>query len=129
MPIVLKNTPAGAAVGQIAHYGQGMRSARFSQFDHGLIGNLRRYGSRHPPNYRLGNIRCPVNLAYSLNDLMAAVVDVHHLYELLPNVVSLYEVPHPKFNHLDFTWGLRVKELVYDHVIDVINRAENGEFE
>lgn len=106
-----------------------MQSGRFGRFDHGLLTNLRVYGSRRPPNYPLGNIRCPVNLAYSLNDYMAAVVDVRRLSELLPNVVSLYQVSHPRFNHLDFTWGLRAKELVYDHVIDIINRAENGEFE
>lgn len=126
---MLRNTPAGAAVRQIVHYGQGMRSGRFAQFDHGHIQNLRTYGSRNPPDYRLERASVPINLMYSLNDLMAAVVDVHHLSKLLPNVVSLYQVPHPRFNHLDFTWGLRVKELVYDHLLTVIDRAESGEFE
>lgn len=126
---MLRNTPAGAAVRQVVHYGQGMRSGRFAQFDHGRVQNLRTYGARNPPDYRLERANVPINLMYSLNDLMAAVVDVHRLSQRLPNVVSLYQVPHPRFNHLDFTWGLRVKELVYDHMLTVIDRAETGEFE
>lgn len=122
----MKNTPAGASVRQIIHYGQGMQSGRFAWYDLGVFQNLRRYGSRRPPSYRLHNVRAPVNLMYSLNDLLAAVVDVHALSDNLPNVVSLYEVPDRLFTHLDFQWGLNAKEQVYDHVIELIERVENS---
>lgn len=129
MPIITRNSPAGAAVRQIVHYGQGMTSGRFAFFSFGRDGNLMAYGTPNPPDYRLENADLPINLMYSLNDYMSAPVDVHHLADLLPNVISLYEVPHKKFNHLDYVWGLRAKELVYDYVLNIIDRAESGEFE
>lgn len=124
----MQNTPAGASLRQITHYGQGMQSGRFAHYDYGLIQNIRRYGSRFPPNYRLQNVRAPINLVYSANDLMAAVVDVHELSERLPNVVSLHQVEDKRFSHFDFTWGLNAKEQAYDHVIDMMDKIENGSF-
>lgn len=122
---MLKNTPAGASLRQITHYGQGMQSGRFAQYDYGLFQNIRRYGSRFPPNYRLQNVRAPINLVYSVNDLMAAVPDVHELSQRLPNVVSLYQVEDQRFSHFDFTWGLNAKEQAYDHVIEMMDKIEN----
>lgn len=124
----MKNTPAGSAVKQVAHYGQGIRSGHFARFDYGRSGNRRLYGSREPPNYRLEKVRCPVHLAYGLNDNLAAVVDVKRLNDALPNVISLYEVPHRRFNHVDFIWGLGARKLVYDHSIALLDRAERGAF-
>lgn len=74
IPAILENTPAGASARQLIHYGQGFNSALFRQFDHGLIGNLQRYGSINPPEYPLGRITARVALHYSTNDLLAAVV-------------------------------------------------------
>lgn len=73
IPAILQNTPAGASVNQLVHYGQGVNSARFRQYDHGFLGNLNRYGSRTPPDYPLGRITAPVALHFSDNDWLAAV--------------------------------------------------------
>lgn len=74
IPAILENTPAGASVGQLVHYAQGVNSARFRQYDHGLIGNMQRYGSTSPPDYPLGRVTAPVALHFSDNDWLAAVV-------------------------------------------------------
>lgn len=123
LPTILKNTPAGSSLRQITHYGQLIKSNQFAKYDYGAIKNLRRYGSIYPPSYDLKNVRAPVNLVYSVNDLLTAVVDVQTLNDQLPNVVSLYEVEDRLFTHFDFVWGLHAKEQVYDHVIEIM---ENG---
>lgn len=125
MPIILQNTPAGASVRQISHYGQGMQSGRFAQYDYGRTQNLRRYGTRLPRNYRLQNVRAPINLIYSANDLFAALPDVHELRKRLSNVVNLHLVEDQRFTHLDFMWGLNAREQAYDHVIEVMDKIEN----
>lgn len=57
LPIVLGHIPAGASTNQMIHYGQGVRSREFRQFDYGFFGNWRKYGQRTPPNYVLSNVR------------------------------------------------------------------------
>lgn len=69
----MANTPAGASVRQLLHYGQGVNSAQFRMYDYGFIKNLLKYGSRHPPEYDLKKISAPVFLHYSDNDWLAAV--------------------------------------------------------
>lgn len=67
IPAILANTPAGAAVNQIVHYGQGINSKRFRQFDYGAVTNLIRYGSLSPPSYPLERVTAPVFLHYGDN--------------------------------------------------------------
>jgi len=68
---ILVNTPAGASVNQLVHYGQGVNSGKFRMFDHGLIGNMANYGQLTPPDYTLGLVSAPVALHYGDNDWLA----------------------------------------------------------
>ncbi|KRT85848.1 hydrolase, partial [Oryctes borbonicus] len=106
IPVITSNTPAGSSTKQFIHYAQGIDSGKFRQYDLGLIMNLIEYGSLSPPGYNTKAITAPVALAYSLNDWLAAVVDVKQLESELPNVVLSYLVPDPKFNHLDYMWAI-----------------------
>lgn len=124
----MEYTPAGASVGQIIHYAQLMKNDCFRKFDYGLLKNLQIYRSTEPPEYRLDRVSAPVALHYGANDLLAAVVDVERLPSLLPNVVKFNQVPFPKFNHLDFVWGINVSTILYDDVIDLMKNAENGDY-
>lgn len=126
LPKILRFTPAGAATKQLIHYGQGIRSNDFRQFDNGFIENLRRYGSRRPPAYPLNNVNAPVALHYSMNDYLAAVVDVQRLAAELPNVVHKRLVPHTHFNHLDFNWARGVEELLYNQVLELMKQADSA---
>lgn len=125
LPDILYNTPAGAATDQLVHYGQEVNSGKFRMYDQGMFGNLNRYGSMSPPNYDLGKVKAPVALHYSDNDWLAAVKDVDKLASKLPKVVGKFRVGHPKWNHLDFIWGIESKYYLYDRVMSLMQRYED----
>lgn len=122
IPQILADTPAGAAVDQLVHYGQLINSAKFRMFDHGFFGNLNKYGQSSPPDYELGAITAPVFLHYSSNDWLAAIRDVDELGSKLGNLVGKFRVPDPKFNHLDYMWATDAPDLLYNRVISFIER-------
>lgn len=47
--------------------------------------------------------------------------DVEILNKKLPNVVEKFTVTPKRINHFDFVYGLHVRELVYDHLIQKMN--------
>ncbi|XP_012214450.1 lipase 3-like [Linepithema humile] len=126
LPIILGHTPAGASTKQIMHYTQLINSGtlfgpgKFRQYDHGLIGNMKKYGRPNPPNYDLSKIQVPVSLHYSTNDWLANIKDVNVLYKELRNPLGKFRVPHEKFNHLDFMWAINVKELLYEKILSLM---------
>ncbi|XP_059622889.1 lipase 3-like [Phlebotomus argentipes] len=122
LPAILHNVPAGASTEQLVHYIQLHNSGYFRQFDHGLLGNLKKYYSFSPPNYPLKKISAPIGLYYASNDWLANVTDVEKLRSQLPNVIEYYNVPLDRFNHIDFQWGTDVKSLVYDRLISNVRK-------
>ncbi|KAJ8716124.1 hypothetical protein PYW08_013409 [Mythimna loreyi] len=124
LPVVMGHTPAGISVRQLAHYGQGIADGYFRRYDFGnRLSNFREYGSFTPPPYDLSKITAPVYLHYSENDHLAHVNDVERLYKELSTPIK-YRVPMPSFAHIDFTYGINAKELVYDSVINIIKGYE-----
>lgn len=116
LPVLFGHMPAGASSKQLAHYGQGVVSGEFRQFDLGYVGNLARYGTPLPPRYSLERVSAPVSLFYSDEDWMADPQDVDRLYNELPNAVDIHKVPHRKFNHLDFVFAKDYKQLIYNRL-------------
>ncbi|XP_059621083.1 lipase 3-like [Phlebotomus argentipes] len=125
LPAIMHNVPAGAATRQLVHYAQLHNSGYFRQFDHGLLGNIGKYGSISPPDYPLSQITAPIALHFGDNDWLAAVVDVENLRSKLPNVIEYYNVPLDAFNHIDFQWAIDVKLLVYNNLINLIDIYDN----
>ncbi|XP_017770539.1 PREDICTED: lipase 3-like [Nicrophorus vespilloides] len=121
LPVILKHTPAGAASKQVIHYIQEIKSGFFRQYDYGLIKNIKIYNKFSPPNYKLANIDAPIYMFNSKNDWMSAEVDVNRLYNELPNVQGKFLVTDPKWNHLDFIWGIQAPELLYNKVISLMS--------
>ncbi|CAH2268283.1 jg5482 [Pararge aegeria aegeria] len=113
LPVILSHVPAGASVKQLVHYGQGVVSGEFRQFDLGAQGNLKRYGSLTPPKYDLDRVRVPVSLFYSNDDWMAHPDDVDQLYKELHNAVDIHRVPYEHFNHIDFIFAKEFKRLIH----------------
>lgn len=45
----------------------------------------------------------------------------------LPNVVLREEVPYEQFNHADFLWGIDANTVVYNRVIEIIQKFDAKE--
>ncbi|GJQ87658.1 hypothetical protein Trydic_g17477 [Trypoxylus dichotomus] len=121
IPVILTNAPAGSSTKQLLHYAQEMRSAKFRKYDHGML-NLFHYGSLIPPDYDLSKVTAPVALAYSQNDWLSSVVDVHQLASELPNVVEYHLVSDKRFNHLDYLFAIDCKELLYNRLLSWLEK-------
>ncbi|EFN67149.1 Lipase 3 [Camponotus floridanus] len=121
-PVIVSHDPAGTSVKMIAHYVQALQTGKFRKYDYGHAKNLLIYHSVEPPSYKLANITVPIALLYSANDWLISIEDVRRLYHLLPNVVDMYEVSWPKFNHVDFLWAKDAPKLVYERVLKIMKR-------
>ncbi|CAL1684025.1 unnamed protein product [Lasius platythorax] len=124
LPVVLSHFPAGASAKTVVHYAQGIQSGKFRQYDYGRAKNLLIYNSVEPPDYDLASITVPIALFYSDNDWLASTVDVKRLSRKLPNVMDLYDIPWPKFNHVDFILAKDAPKLLYERVLTIM-RGEN----
>lgn len=116
LAVVLGHMPSGASAKQFAHYGQGVISGEFQQFDYGTSGNLEKYGTEIPPAYPLEKVSAPVSLFYSDADWLAHPDDVDLLYNRLPNAVDIHKIPSAQFNHLDFIIAKDFKALIYKRI-------------
>ncbi|XP_037962116.2 lipase 3 [Plutella xylostella] len=120
LPVLLGHTPSGASMKQFVHYGQGVLSGDFRQFDYGADGNLEKYGTEVPPSYRLDRITAPVSLFYSDADWLAHPDDVDELYNKLDNCIDIHKIPHSQFNHIDFLFGKDCNQLVNNRLSELL---------
>ncbi|XP_049877244.1 lipase 3-like [Pectinophora gossypiella] len=123
LPVVYGHTPCGSSVKQFAHFGQGVLSGEFRQYDYGAVENLKMYGSKTPPEYKLENINTPVALFYSDADWLAQPADVAKLYAELGNVIDTYQVPYDMFNHMDFLLATDFKKIIYNRLRQLLNET------
>ncbi|XP_076683518.1 lipase 3-like isoform X1 [Andrena cerasifolii] len=122
---IVQYDPAGASTRQFVHYAQLMNSGNFEQYDHGIAGNLKKYGQIHPPKYNLGSVKIPVYLHYGSKDVFVNVKDLYQLYKALPNAQK-FLVPATAFTHLDFVWSKRTDTLVYNKILSLMQRHRDG---
>ncbi|XP_055851914.1 lipase 1-like [Episyrphus balteatus] len=125
LPVILGHSPAGSSTKQLIHFAQLKSSGHFRQFDHGYIGNWRRYGRFSPPDYPLENVMAKVALHYGANDWLTVPKDVDRLDQALPNVIGKFLVKFSEFNHLDFVWGIDARELLYNKVSKLMKAVED----
>ncbi|XP_011695500.1 PREDICTED: lipase 3-like, partial [Wasmannia auropunctata] len=124
LPEIFSNFPSGASVQLLHHYYQNMITQKFQAYDYGYIGNYKKYGQMTPITYDLKKVTAPLALFYGANDLLAAKSNVLETYKHLPNVILLEENPYELFTHLDFLWAIDVKTLMYDRLIDLLQKFE-----
>lgn len=117
LPVIYAHYPSGGSVKQLVHYAQLIKSAQFRNYDYGPADNIAKYGTAVPPDYPLNNVNCPVAIFYAVNDWLTSADSTERLIGLLPNIVELYHVPFPAFEHFDYVWAKNVRELVNEEVI------------
>lgn len=122
LPVIISHFPAGTSCKNVAHYGQLIQSKRFQKYDYGRLKNFLFYGQRRPPEYDLTKVTAPVAIFYGRNDWFCDLRDVRQLEEKLPNVVLSYQVPDPRFTHLDFNFGVFARRQVYEPMMRLMRR-------
>lgn len=94
---------------------------KFRKYDYGMIENLKRYGQKEPPAYKIKNIKVPIVFHYGGNDVLDAVRDVEErIVPFMPSIVDLNKIP--KYGHLDFIIAEDVIELVYEKLLNSLNK-------
>ncbi|XP_055847675.1 lipase 3-like [Episyrphus balteatus] len=128
LPEITATTPAGSSINQIYHFLQEYNSGFFRQFDYGFARNSLAYGSTKPPKYPIEKIDLPIFLYYSDNDYLSSVVDVHKLMRTLKDTTlrRAYRVGHPKWNHLDHLWGMNIRELLHDAIMEDLESMKDS---
>ncbi|KAI5638663.1 alpha/beta hydrolase fold domain-containing protein [Phthorimaea operculella] len=123
LPVIFGHAPCSVSSKQLLHYAQGVSSGKFRRYDYGPEQNMVVYGSKHPPEYRVENISTPVAIFFAReNDWVVDYEDVLILKRKLPNVVDFYAIPFDTFAHLDFIWAKDVKTLVYDRLLQLLEK-------
>lgn len=112
---------AGAALKQIAHYGQNIRDKAFRRWSYSLVQNMIVYGARNPPNYNLSVITINTTMHYTVNDNLLDERDVLAMADVMPNT-SVRKVARETFLHEDFVVARDAKELVTDYIVEALRR-------
>lgn len=120
LPVFVSHTPAGTSVKNLVHFAQLVGEKRFQKFDYGRSKNIEIYGQETPPEYNVSRITAPVGLFWSENDWFADPKDVRQLSEKLPALTLNYKVPDPLFTHIDFSFGVHAKDLVYNAMMKLM---------
>lgn len=118
----LQFAPAGCSFKQLIHYAMGIQNpGHFRYYDYGILTNLLVYRRIAPPEYPVERITAPVILYNGLNDVLAHPNDVEILQRKLPNVVAKYTVRPKPLGHFDFVYGMSIRDLVYNDLIEKMN--------
>lgn len=113
----------GAALKQIAHYGQCIRSGNFQRWDFGLRGNREVYGTLTPPLFDMSKMTVNTTLHYALADNLVGPQDILDMERILPNAISRL-VADDAFTHTSFVSDTNAKELVTGYVIEQLKSVE-----
>ncbi|XP_063725136.1 lysosomal acid lipase/cholesteryl ester hydrolase-like [Symsagittifera roscoffensis] len=123
IPIFFTHALSGTSLKTIRHYAQlhlfKQPTVHFDYQEEKL--NFEKYGSKTPPKIALEKVSIPIALFAGQNDWLVSSLDVQYLLDRLPNVFHFSN--SSDFSHLDFIFGTRAKELVYDFITEDISKV------
>ncbi|KAF2074882.1 hypothetical protein CYY_003801 [Polysphondylium violaceum] len=128
MPLVSGHEPGGTSIKNIQHFAQGVSKKQFQMFDYGLVGNILKYDSDHPPIYDLSKFPTNVKVALFSGTLdeLADPVDVQQLFSTLPKESIInWSIIH-NYAHLDYVWALDANQLIYPQIIEYLHNFSNN---
>lgn len=122
LPVIASHIPAGSSTKTFMHFIQGYASKRFQRYNYYESGkNELMYGSSRPPEYNVSLVSAPVSMFVSESDWYSSVIDVENLRRKLPNIINLVVFNKSlEFTHLEFVYGARVRTLINDPVISLL---------
>ncbi|XP_011171050.2 lipase 3 [Solenopsis invicta] len=127
LPELISHCPAGSSVQAFEHYYQNILTKNFRQYDYGMDENYRRYQQKTPPEYNLKKVTAPIVLFYAENDFLVSKQNVYELSKRLPNVLLTEKVPYKFFNHLDYVIAIDAKTLLYDRILELIQKFDTNQ--
>ncbi|XP_071581447.1 lipase 3-like [Temnothorax nylanderi] len=127
LPDLFSYLPAGISTQTLEHFYQNKRIKDFRNYDYGIAKNYKRYKQKTPPSYDLKKITAPIILFYSTNDMIATEENVLELGKHLPNVLLTEKVPFKLFSYVDFLWAINAKTLLYDRVLELIQKFDTDQ--
>ncbi|XP_012231374.2 lipase 3-like isoform X1 [Linepithema humile] len=125
LPMILVQFPSGTSIKLVSHFLQEINSGKFRAYDYGREKNMQIYNATIPPDYDLSRITVPIALIHAGNDWVVTEKDLKMLRDSLTNIVEDYRVPFPKFNHADFMWAKDVDALVYEKILEIMEKKVN----
>ncbi|XP_071650480.1 lipase 3-like isoform X1 [Temnothorax longispinosus] len=127
LPDLFFYLPAGTSTQTLEHFYQNIRINDFRNYDYGIAENYKRYKQKTPPSYDLKKIIAPIIIFYSTNDMIVTEENALELGKHLPNVLLTEKVPFKLFNHADFVWAINAKTLLYDRVLELIQKFDTDQ--
>jgi lysosomal acid lipase/cholesteryl ester hydrolase len=109
----------------LRHFGQMINSGKMQMYDHGPDENLKRYGAREAPVYKIGNIRSKsINLIRTKTDSFTDPRDVDRFKSEL--TVPLYRdiFIEREFSHFDLITAEDARHLVFAPILEVLEEFE-----
>lgn len=99
------------------HYYQTYTSGHFARMQ-----SYNATGNETWDDYDLSKITVPISMHYGPSDILNTKQDNVATASKLKNVVGIFRVPFPEFNHMDFMWGKDAKRLLYDQLIVLMDK-------
>ncbi|KAJ9598709.1 hypothetical protein L9F63_010619, partial [Diploptera punctata] len=120
LPVFMSHMAAGTSVKSVLHFAQVYNSGEFKNFDYGPTKNMDLYKQNKPPEYELEKITTPISLYYGNGDPLISTESIELLSKRLHNLVPSIQVPHAKFNHIDFILANDGKSLLFDNLLKLM---------
>ncbi|KAK9708416.1 alpha/beta hydrolase fold [Popillia japonica] len=121
-PHIFRYFPDGSSLKTAEHFIQIMSTGIFREYDYGTTGNRIMYGSDAPPKYNLSQVTAATSIYYGAGDIISTKADCEYLAKKLPNAMGLFKIPYHHFNHMDFMWATNVRQLLYDPLVNLLNK-------
>lgn len=121
LPVYVSHAPAGSSVQNLVHFAQLVKSNKFQMYDFGSEElNRKHYNQSYPPVYNISAFNVPTYVYSGEHDFLSTPQDVKALLLQVHSVKAHRQIP--KWNHLDFVWGMEANELLYKDVIQILQK-------
>ncbi|KAF8384436.1 hypothetical protein PRIPAC_73578, partial [Pristionchus pacificus] len=126
--VYVAHNPAGTSTQNIIHWAQMVEQGTVTRFDYGSSKkNYQHYGMNTPPLYDFSTIKTDMYLYWSDLDYLADAQDVQEylIPALNPEYLKLNQFI-PGYTHIDFIWGLKATNDLYNPIIEIIREDLGG---